>query len=58
MGADWWKPRKNVFARITRYKHENFCACRMAFTGILNKIVQNSGFRIKNIGKTSYGQRK
>ena len=54
MGADWWKPRKTVFI-ITLYKHENFRACRVGFTGILNKnkLVQNSGFRIKNMNKRS-----
>ena len=52
MGADWWKPRNNR-ACITRYKHGDFCACRVDFTGILNK--QNRSkygwFRIKHINK-------
>ena len=59
MGADWWKSRKNRVC-ITLYKHENFSACRMDFTEIQkSRIVQNSGFRIKNINRRGlYSRRK
>ena len=42
LNADWWKPQKNSVCK-TRYKHDEFLACRVDFTGMY----------IKNMNKRS-----